>query len=167
MTPDIESSHGSSLFHAEQHPEEAESSRDIGELLRTVESLCRLSRKNPWVPEFFKGLREVLQKYPGDDVQKLIDHLRERSTKTHGRTKQPLRKKYGAQELASMALADVKALISDPDIGKEELLLIGEVQFGLPTGSFRKVKKEDLRSRIRAAMENAETMKIISDRAGR
>ncbi len=166
MTRDLERSKNDNLYP----PEERKSMGgvdDIMELLRSLENICRLSQKNSWIPVFLRELREVLQKYPSQDVQNLVDHLKERSTRPKGRLKQQARKKLGSEELASMTLPDLKALISDPHIEKEELLLIGQVRLGLPRGSYSKVKKDDLRSRIRAAIDNIETMDIISERAAR
>jgi len=166
MTKDLEQSKNDNLYP----PEERKSMGgldDIMELLRSLENICRLSQKNSWIPGFLRELREVLQKYPSQDVQNLVDHLKERSIRPKVTLKQQARKKLGSEELASMTLPDLKTLISDPHIEKEELLLIGQVRLALPKGSYSKVKKEDLRSRIRAAIDNIETMKIIRERAAR
>ena len=166
MTRDVEQSKNDNL-----HPPEERKSvggvDDIMELLRSLESICLLSQKNSLIPEFLRELRGILQKYPSQDVQNLVDHLKERSTRPKRRLKQHARKKLGSEELSSMTLPDLKTLISDPQVEKEELLLVGQVRLGLPKGSYSKVKKEDLRSRIRAAIDNIETMQIISERAAR
>ncbi|MBI2868777.1 MAG: hypothetical protein HYX96_03010 [Chloroflexi bacterium] len=147
--------------------ENTNSARDMAELLRSLEAVCRISSKNAWVLEFFRELREVLQKYPEEDIVKLVERLKDRGTKSRASTRRLVRRTLDVQQVASISITELAAIISDPDIRKDELLSIGALRFGLPKGSYSKVKKEDLRSRIRAAMENAETMKIISDRAGR
>ena len=153
------------IEHSKYPPDECNNMDDINDLLRSLENICRLSQKNSWIPVFVRELREVLHKYPSKDIQNLVEHLKERSTKPKGRSKRKARKKLGSEELTSMTLHDLKTLISDPNTDKEELLLIGQVRLGLPKGSNIKVKKEDLRSRIRAAIDNIETMEIIRKRA--
>ena len=166
MTRDIEKSKNSNPYTPQESKNMGELD-DIKELLHSLENISRLCQKNSWIPNFLRELREVLQKYPSRDVQNLVEHLKERSNKPKGPSKKKGRKKIGSEELVSMTLPDLKTLISNPHIEKEELLLIGQVRLGIPKGSNIRVKKEDLRSRIRAAIDNIETMEIIRKRAAR
>ena len=138
---------------------------DLIEFLHTFEKIYKLSQRNPWILVFLRELRQVLRDYPSQDAYNLITQLKERSARPKGRSKKHTLTKLAPEELASLTLADLSALLSDPNIDKEELLRIGQERLGLPKGSYRKVTKEELRARICAVIDNIETMDIISERA--
>ncbi len=142
-----------------------EEANDLFELLHCIEAICRLSQKNTWVPKFLQSLNESLMKYPNRDIHDVIKNLKEHRIINRNRAFQSPIPKLSLEELTTLSLSDLKTIISNPHIQKNDLLQIGDIRLGIPKGSSRKISKKELQARVLSAINNIETMSIIGDKS--
>jgi hypothetical protein len=68
-------------------------------------------------------------------------------------------------DIERMEFDEIKILLSKDLLSKEQLLILGEKRFGIPSGTHKRTKKEDVKRIIGNAIDNAEILNIIEKKA--
>ena len=137
---------------------------DFIELIEIWETLFRGALlKNLDMANFLKNLRSDLFPYSSLYIQKFLQGLQDSLSKIEKKQKnKEIKPKYDFQ---LMELDQIKEVLATNKLSKDQLLLLGEKRFGLPSGSYKKHRKEDLVKVIESVIENDDTLKIIGEQA--
>ena len=115
--------------------------------------------------DFLKELKGRVSLYGNLDAHTLLEGLNDSLPKLENKSK--VNETKPQYDFQSMDICQVKELLSRNLLNKEQLLLLGEVKFGMPSGSYRKTNKNDLIRLIESAIENDDTLKIIGEQASK
>lgn len=137
---------------------------DFIELIEIWETLFRGELlKNLDMANFLKNLRSDLSPYSSLNIQKFLQGLQDSLSKIEKKRKnKEIKPEYDFQ---LMDLGQIKEVLATNKLRKDQLLLLGEKRFGLPSGSYKKHRKEDLVKVIESVIENDDTLKIIGEQA--
>lgn len=140
--------------------------RDFISLIEIWEKIFRGAlSKNLDMADFLKELKGCVSLYGNLDAHTLLEGLNDSLPKLENKSK--VNETKPQYDFQSMDIGQVKELLSRNLLNKEQLLLLGEVKFGMPSGSYRKTKKNDLITLIESAIENDDTLKIIGEQASK
>lgn len=137
---------------------------DFIELIETWETLFRGALlKNLDMANFLKNLRSDLSPYSSLYIQKFLQGLEDSLSKIEKKRKnKEIKPQYDFQ---LMDLDQIREVLATNKLSKDQLLLLGEKRFGLPSGSYKKHRKEDFVKVIESVIENDDTLKIIGEQA--
>jgi hypothetical protein len=116
---------------------------------------------------FIKELGNILTPYRNLEAEQFIEIVKSALQKIDvGQTDLTYEKKNLGFDLEQISHEELKTVISQNTLSKEQLLLIGETRFGLSRGTLRKSKKKDVQGQIISAIQNIETLDAIKRKAG-
>lgn len=132
-------------------------------LLTVAESVVRTGKtKNDELLVFFKEYKESLNKIGNITLSELIDYLNKIPNKKLEKEKKDIK------SFKNSSLDEVEKILEDHQkITKNNLLFIAETRFGIPSGSHKKTRKDELVKIIRNSIDNEKTMNVISDNASK
>jgi len=141
--------------------------QDFIKMLRLLEKLYQSPLgMNPHMACFIKELRAILSPYKELRDNEFVELLkRSLSTYERKRIRTTRRGTLEHVDVVNITFDELRGLLSEKSLSKEQLLLIGEKRFGISKGAHRKLKKEELANLIESAMENVETLQIIKNKA--
>lgn len=139
---------------------------DFVRLLRSVETMCELSQKNAPIVYFVKEIRAVLQEHRRMDANDFLTALKQTLSETTPEQKKAKEKqKIEEVDIRDMSFDDLRTLLSERHLTKEQLLDIGKIRFGIPKGSNKNLPKEELYRLIESTIANIETLHVIGQKA--
>lgn len=135
-------------------------------ILHSVENICELTEKNGSAIHFLREIRSILHEYEHLNANDLISALKE-TLSEHALEQRKAKKRERIEELdiRNMPLDVLKTLLRQKHLTKEQLLDIGQIRFGIPKGTNKKVTKEQLQGLIESTIENVEMLDTISQKA--
>ncbi len=138
--------------------------RDLINLIRIWEMIFQnpLSENSKMV-SFLKDMRRILDGCKEQDKEQFLKML-EKSISAY-REKSKVEKLQLPHDIEKMGFEELKILLSKDVLSKEQLLILGEKRFGIPTGTHKTTKKENLKKIIENAIDNAEILNIIEKKA--
>lgn len=138
--------------------------RDLINLIRIWEMIFQnpLSENSRMV-SFLKDMRRILDGCKEQDKEQFLKML-ENSISAY-REKSKVEKLQLPNDIEKMGFEELKILLSKDVLSKEQLLILGEKRFGIPSGTHKRTKKEDLKKIIENAIDNAEILNIIEKKA--
>ena len=84
------------------------------------------------------------------------------STKILKKEKQSILKDINVEKISFIELRN---MLDNNFLSKEELLIIGEKKFSLSKGASKRLNKDQLKELIESAMKNIETLRVIKSKA--
>lgn len=141
--------------------------QDFIKMLQVLEKLYQSPLgMNPYMTSFIKKLRVILRPHKELRENEFLELLRT-SLSTHERKK--IKVKRGGTlkhvDVEDISFDQLRTLLSQKGLTKEQLLLIGEKRLGISRGAHRRLKKEQLENLVESAMQNVETLHIIRNKA--
>ena len=117
---------------------------------------------------FIKDYKNILTDINETTLDNFLSQLKKISTKTNNKKKTQKKENIAPEYIKSYSLEDIEnILINDRTISKDNLLAIAEIRFGIPSGSHKKTRKEELLKIIKNAIDNERTISIISTNASK
>ncbi len=138
--------------------------QDFIKLIKNIEKLyfdnwgC-----NKGLLQFLKRFRYLLEPYKtfsGDEFLELFEKFN--STKILKKEKQSILKDINVEKISFIELRN---MLDNNFLSKEELLIIGEKKFSLSKGASKRLNKDQLKELIESAMKNIETLRVIKSKA--
>lgn len=89
----------------------------------------------------------------------------------HKKKKRKIAKKHenihSSIDIQNLSFSDLRQIIQNPQITKEELLELGEKKLGISKGANRRLNKKQIRELIENAIKNVEALDIIKEKASK
>ena len=112
---------------------------------------------------FLKDMRRILDGCNELEKEQFLKLLESSISKYKENSK--VEKLQLPNEIEKMDFDEIKVLLSKDSLSKEQLLILGERRFGIPSGTHKRTKKEDVKKIIETAIDNAEILNIIEKKA--
>lgn len=140
--------------------------KDFIKLLQLLEKLYQKPLgTNSELFNFIKELEDILKPYKELEKDEFLEML-ETSLPSYKEAKTKKEKKALQNiDVENISLNDLRTLLSDKDLTKEELLYIGERRFGISRGAHMRLKKDELQELIERAIDDVEKFGIIKSKA--
>lgn len=118
---------------------------------------------------FIKNYKGILVNINDITLDDFLSQLKKISAKANGNKKKEQKKdNVISEDIRNYSLEDIEGiLINDRNLSKEKILLLAEIRFGIPSGTHKKTRKEELLKIIKNAIDNERTISIISTNASK
>jgi len=139
---------------------------DFIRLLKLVEKLYSDNLgNNPQLLSFIKKFTIILNSYKAYSTEEFLKILE--LNKQPNRSNNKNKKILSDIDINNLTLSDVRKLLQNPQITKEELLELGEKKLGISKGANKKLNKQQLKDLIESAIQNIETLDVIKEKASK
>lgn len=141
---------------------------DFIKLLGNLERIYKInsSEKTPIV-YFVKKLKNTLRPYKhvrGNEFLELVKNSLFWEPQIFPKKKNKITKKI-PQIIPTKSYDEIREILAEDNIMKDELLNIAEKQFGLSKGTLQRLRKNEIKAKIEGAIQNMETLKAIQRKA--
>ena len=137
------------------------------EFIRLIKNIEKLYSEdlgnNPDLVKFLKQFTRVLELYKGYSTEEFLTILK--SPKAGKITDLKNKEILINIDINKLSFIDLRKLLENPTISKEELLELGEKRLGISKGSNRRLNKEHLKELIESTIKNVETLDVIEYKA--
>lgn len=133
-------------------------------LLKNIEKLYSKNLgNNPELVKFLKQFTSILETYKSYSTEEFLTILR--SLKASKIPNKKNKKILDNIDIQKLSFFDLRKLLENPAISKEELLELGEKKLGISKGANKRLNKEQLKELIESAIKNVETLDVIKHKA--
>ena len=144
----------------------------VADMVEFLVSLAKLYEKDKTGnAELSRGLRSVahvLHPYADCLVLELADAIKKKAASTDRRKTASARlKPQLPPTLESIGQADVERILNDEDYTKRQIAELGVRRFGISRSKLERLRKNDARDSVRAALEHEKSLDVISMEARR
>lgn len=138
---------------------------DLIKILEALEKIYKINYiENTQIMSFIKEFKSSLRPYKFMSGKKFLNLLKTSSFWEPSKLKKEI-KKIDIILTNIISNQEIRDLISNVNLTKEQLLFIAENKFGLSKGTLQKLKKEEIKEKIESAIQNLETLKAIQRKA--
>lgn len=137
---------------------------DFVRLIKNIERLYSDNLgNNPELVKFLKQFTDILESYRSYSTGEFLAILESR--KDIKLIEKKNKKVLDNISIIKLSFSDLRKLLENPAISKEELLELGEIRLGISKGTNKRLNKEQLKELIESAIKNVETLDVIKNKA--
>lgn len=160
---------GEKMTRQSRKPEDEERPICVSDLIETLKRLENLLESpgydNQALVDFIRNMRRILQPFRRLRQKEFVVLLQDSLDVHHRQRNGAYARAKTRMDPMSPTLKELRSLLADGVFTKEQLLDIANQRFGIPRGSSRKLRKDQIRDLIEGAMRNIETHNVIRSKA--
>ena len=130
--------------------------------IKTLEELITQIGHDTELSSSFKDLRVALQPYERSEYHAVLAVLQRKESK---QVKTINKSILDGLTIENMSLEELKPLITDKRLSKNELLVLAGKALKMPIGSLKKIKKTDIQQKMLNVLQNTKKLETIAKQA--